>query len=118
MKLAVIGSRTYSDAKRIEERIHKFLAENSGVMIVTGGAEGADTIAEQAARKLNIPVIVFHADWKKFGRGAGPIRNKKIAEEADCCIAFIDKPIEKSRGTNNAISEFRKRNKPVEIIGD
>lgn len=51
VKVAVIGSRTYCDRNKIEERLLKFLAENSGVLIVTEGAEGADKIAEQAARK-------------------------------------------------------------------
>lgn len=65
------------------------------------------------ARKNNIPIKVFLANWPEHGRAAGPIRNREMAEYADALIAFWDW---KSAGTKNMIDEMRKRDKPVYVV--
>ena len=86
MRLLVCGGRNYNDAKRIEEEIVKL----APTVIISGGASGADTHAIIEAQVLGIPVIVYMADWKKYGRRAGPIRNKQMLEEGkpDMVLAF------------------------------
>ena len=66
--------------------------------IVTGGAPGVDTRAFDWAWARGIPVRTFVADWKTYGRAAGPIRNAKMAEYAEALIAFPG-----GRGTKNMI---------------
>ncbi len=82
--------------------------EESGFQIdvvVSGGATGVDTLGEQYADESGIPLTVFRADWHTHGRAAGPIRNRKMAENADALIAIWDG---KSRGTKNMIETATK----------
>ena len=66
----------------------------------TGTAKGADSLGERYAKENGYDVKLFPPDWKKFGRKAGPLRNKQMAEYGDMLIAFWD---EKSSGTRNMI---------------
>lgn len=96
MKLAIVGSRTFNDYEMVKEAL-KDLAITE---IVSGGAKGADTLAEKYAAENSIPVKVFKPEWGKYGRGAGPKRNKQIVDYADKVIAFWDG---ESRGTKSSI---------------
>ena len=109
MKTAVIGSRTFTDFSLLEEHLTQHLISE----IVSGGARGADTLAEEYASKKNIPLKVFKADWNKYGRAAGPIRNRDIVGYAERVVAFWDG---ESRGTKNAIDLAKKQGKEVSII--
>ena len=75
-------------------------------IVVSGGAPGVDTLGEQYADEMNIPVHVYEADWDKHGRAAGPIRNRKMAENAEALIALWDG---KSKGTKNMIETATKK---------
>ena len=111
MKIAVIGSRGFSDVKLLEEKLDVF--KNQIIELISGGAQGADTIAEAWAITNNVPVKLFKPDWKKYGRAAGIKRNKQIIESCDYCIAFWDS---KSKGTASSLKFCEKLNKPFEIV--
>ena len=49
--------------------------------IISGGAAGADSLAEKYAKENYIPITIYPANWPKYGKGAGPIRNKQMLEE-------------------------------------
>lgn len=72
------------------------------IRLVSGHARGADTFAEQYAAEKGIQIQVFPAEWKKYGRAAGPIRNRAMLEyakeETPVVAAFWDG---ESRGTGN-----------------
>ena len=70
-------------------------------------------VAEEWAKTNNIPVTVFPAQWDKYGRSAGMIRNKLIISASDHCIAFWDGV---SRGTKNDIELCQRLNVPCTII--
>ena len=80
--------------------------------IISGGAQGPDKLGERFARVFDIPCTVMKADWNRYGKSAGPIRNKEMAEECDAAFIFWDG---KSRGTKNMIDNMYKLNKPVYI---
>lgn len=82
-------------------------------LIISGGARGADAMADRYARDKKIKTMIFLAEWDKYGKGAGFIRNKDIVDNADKVIAFWDM---KSPGTKNSIDYATKTNKPVLII--
>ena len=105
MKIAIVGSRNYSDLDHVRG-IVKSLSRDTE--IVSGGAPGVDKIAEQAAIDRGMPTKIFPADWEKYGRGAGAIRNKAIVNYADGVIAFWDGT---SRGTKNTIDLADKQSK-------
>jgi hypothetical protein len=72
--------------------------------VVSGKAkEGGDMIGEVWAEHNNIPVYPFPANWKKYGRKAGHIRNKLMAAHADFGIGIWDGF---STGTKNMIMEL------------
>ena len=75
--------------------------------LIEGGAKGVDSLAKVWAEENGLPITEFKADWKIYGRGAGPVRNQKMAEYADALIAVWDG---ESRGTKNMISLAKKLN--------
>ena len=58
--------------------------------IIEGGAKGADKLAREWAASRGIPVRTFKADWRRYGRGAGPQRNEQMLDEGkpDLVVAF------------------------------
>jgi len=64
--------------------------------IVSGGARGVDRLGERYARQRGLPCTVFPAQWGKYGKSAGPIRNAEMAKYADYGVAVWDG---ESRGT-------------------
>lgn len=93
------------------DRLIEVLMELKPTKVVTGGARGADALGKAIALHLGIEHEEFPADWTTYGRVAGPIRNRRMAEAADMLIAFPG-----GRGTANMISEMEKRNKSVIAI--
>lgn len=113
MKIAVIGSRTFNDAALLENTLLEKLDMNAVTELVSGGAQGADSLAEAFAAKYGLAIQVFKPDWKQFGRGAGVIRNKEIIAAADQVIAFWDG---KSKGTLSSINLAKKLCKPLILV--
>jgi hypothetical protein len=109
MKAAVIGSRSFDDYQFMKDSLSKIEITK----IVSGGASGADTLAEQYAKENNISIIIFLPNWKAFGKAAGFVRNLRIITEADIIIAFWDGS---SKGTKNSIDTANKLNKEVIIV--
>lgn len=101
MKLIIAGTRSYEDENAILKAINLWPYE---IFEVVSGCcpTGADKVAILWAEAYNKPVKKFPADWNKYDKAAGPIRNAKMAEYADACIVFWDG---KSRGTKNMIDE-------------
>ncbi|PJR03140.1 DUF2493 domain-containing protein [Avrilella dinanensis] len=114
MKLAIIGSRGFTDYDFLKKSVSDFLKRNSLVCthIVSGGAKGADTLASQYAMEHQLEMIVFKPDWKQYGKRAGFIRNTTIIENADVVIAFWDG---NSSGTKDAIMKAIALNKRTKI---
>lgn len=82
----------------------QFHEKGTPIVIVEGGARGADTLAKEYAVKHNIPFEEFVAEWNKYGRGAGPVRNSKMLKSGiDVVIAFPG-----GRGTQDTIGKAEK----------
>ena len=103
MKVIIAGSRDIHDYEALKEAIEESQYDIS--VVVSGGAKGADALGERYADEMNIPLHVYLADWKNKGRAAGPIRNVKMAENADALIALWDG---KSKGTRHMIETAQK----------
>lgn len=109
IKLAIVGSRSFIDY----ELLKKHVDATNIAAIVSGGARGADTLAEQFADEHNLQMIVYKPDYATHGRAAPFIRNSAIIEASDAVIAFWDG---KSTGTLDSIKKARKMGKPVTVI--
>lgn len=81
--------------------------------IIEGGAPGADAGARTFGARLDIPVVTYEADWDRYGKGAGPIRNARMIAEGkpDLVIAFPGR-----NGTADMIKRARAAGIPVEIV--
>ena len=104
----VIGSRTFTDYDLIKKELDKYVISK----IVSGGAKGADSLAEKYAHENNIPVEIFKPDWS-LGRHAGFLRNKTIVEHSDTLIAFWDGV---SKGTLSSIKYGEQYGKQTIIV--
>lgn len=111
LKLAIIGSRTFSDYDLLKESLKLYIPQIK--LVISGGAKGADFMGEVWADSNNIEKTIFYPDWDKFGKRAGFVRNELIIKECDCCIAFWDG---ESNGTKHSLSLCEKYNKPYKII--
>src|SRR5690242_15034090 len=98
MRVIIAGSRDIKDVSLVAQAV-----ERSGfnvTEVVEGGARGVDTLAFGWAQLQKIPVKPFPANWKRYGRQAGILRNIEMADYADALIAIWDG---KSRGTRHMI---------------
>jgi hypothetical protein len=109
-RIAVIGSRKFPSAHAVKAFV---AALPDASLVVSGGAAGVDTWAEQAARDRGLKTLVFHANWEDLGRKAGPIRNAEVIANADEVVAFWDG---ESRGTLNALVQARDAGLPITIL--
>ena len=110
MRVAIIGSRSVELNE--EQDVLPYLPENT-TGIVSGGAEGADQIAEHIAEFLHVPLTVFRPDYARFQRRAPLERNRDIVQHADYVIALWDGS---SRGTAHTIEQCIKEYKPVRVL--
>jgi len=86
MKIIIAGGRNYQFTDKDVEKLNSI--KHLTTEIVSGGAKGADSEGERWAKSNGIPVKMFKADWNQYGRAAGPIRNKQMAQYADAIVLF------------------------------
>ena len=103
MRTIIAGSRNFNNYNLMNETIKN--VPWIVTKVISGTAKGADRLGERWAIERNIPVERFYADWAKFGKSAGPIRNAQMASIAEALIAF---PSKESCGTRSMI-EIAKR---------
>jgi len=111
MKVIIAGSRNiHLNSTQIAEIVNKSTFDITE--LVCGGAKGIDWAGAIWARRHNIKIKWFRPDWQKYGKAAGPIRNKEMAEYAEGLIAVWNG---QSRGTKNMIDEAENLNLKVFI---
>lgn len=116
MRVLACGGRDYFDRQVIYTTLTKLHRENQVMVLVHGGASGADTLASEWAATMGVPAEAYVADWKKYGRAAGVLRNTDMLMNGkpDLVVAFPG-----GRGTADMVSQAKKAGVPVsEIKGD
>lgn len=114
-RVVIAGCRDYHNYAEAKEYIDYCLSsikKECQIIIVSGGASGADSLGERYAKENGLRIENYPADWEKYGRSAGPKRNEQMAKAGDFVICFWD---EKSRGTKSMINYAKKYNKPIRI---
>lgn len=108
-KIGIIGSRRKDDTGSYKKVKDQFLEiYEDGDWIVSGGcSKGGDRFAEEIAKRYGVPIMIYHANWKKFGKGAGLIRNGDIAKDSDVIIACVAD--DRTGGTEDTIEKFTKK---------
>jgi len=107
-RIAIIGSRTTTNYGLIQRELLKYIGKKN-VIIVSGGAKGADSLGEKFAEEFGYQTDIFYPDWDKHGKGAGFIRNSDIIENSDIIFAFTTG----SKGTEDSIKKAIKKGKIV-----
>ena len=118
LRIIIAGTRTFHDYDKLRHVMSEIAGNipKDNIEIVSGGCSGADRLAEVFARRNGISLKVFRADWKKYGRAAGPIRNRDMAEYVGATgflVAFWDG---KSRGTKHMIETGTERGLWVRVV--
>jgi hypothetical protein len=118
-RILITGSRDWTDVDTIRQALVDVWAEfhepypDAEITLVHGGATGADTIAGAIATDFGWDVEVWPADWERFKRAAGPIRNNHMVSlGADVCLAF---PLPTSRGTIHCMKAAERAGIPVRV---
>lgn len=109
-KIGVVGSRGIKDRKLVEGELEKIKKE---FMLVSGGADGVDKIAEGYADEKGLEKIIIYPDYKHFGKNAPVIRNSEIINLSDYLVIFWDG---KSRGTLDVIEKCKSRGKKYRLV--
>jgi hypothetical protein len=112
MKMIIAGSRSITDKTIVYDAINELSRTHNITEVVSGKARGVDFLGEQWALEKNIPIKLFPANWNVYGKKAGHIRNKLMADYADCAIIIWDGS---SPGSYNMISNMKKIQKPFFI---
>jgi hypothetical protein len=100
MKVIIAGSRGFNDYKFLCEICDDLFKNCQKVEIVSGTANGADKLGEKYAKERGYKLHRFPANWDKFGKSAGYIRNEEMANFSKALIVFWDR---KSKGTKHMI---------------
>jgi hypothetical protein len=89
INIAIIGSRNFNDEALFLEKITPIISEiKKLITIISGGASGADALAENYAHQYNFQINLLKRDWKHYGRAARAVRNTEIFNKSDMVIAL------------------------------
>ncbi len=121
MRLLVCGGRDCTDQKLVSNEISAelgaiaYIGGGADVVIIHGGAKGADYCAGKFAEQFDLECEEFHADWKQFGRAAGHVRNAEMLKEGrpSRVLAFWDG---KSKGTLHMVTTAAAARLSVRIV--
>lgn len=114
--IGIIGSKNFKDSDLIHawlDRLHKELGPFDKIII--GGVGGTDTFAQSWAKKNEIEIKVYYADWSNYGKKAVYVRNIFIVEHSDILVSFWDG---ESKDSAHAIRIARASNKPLLVISE
>lgn len=80
-RVLVCGGRGYADVVRVSRYLDWLHEGRRVVLLIEGGAQGADTLARNWALDRGVPIQSFPANWNAEGRAAGPKRNQRMIDE-------------------------------------
>lgn len=113
-RLIVCGSRDFSDESHLNHILDRIAEKHDRLLIIEGCARGADQLAERWAAENHVPVEHYPADWNRYGRRAGFVRNEAMARATpDAVVAFYRDPAEPSRGTQMMVRIAAERGIPT-----
>lgn len=105
MRTIIAGSRTVTNGDHVVAAMSACGFQVTRV--VSGCAAGVDRLGEAWAAERHLPLDLYPADWERLGKRAGPVRNEKMAENADALVAIMVKS--GSPGTKDMIRRAKRR---------
>lgn len=108
-KVIIAGSRSFADYENLKSVCDRILPNHYSepcITILSGTSSGSDSLGERYAHERGYTLNRYPADWKQYGKAAGPIRNRQMVNDADAAIVFWDG---QSKGAKNLIEQANKR---------
>ena len=114
----IVGSRGYTDYASFKAKCDALLADKTDIEIVSGGASGTDAMAERYARELGYSLQIFPADWSRYRKRAGYVRNREMHAYISTftergVIAFWDG---RSKGTAQSFALAKEFGNPIRVV--
>ena len=118
MKILVCGDRNWNNAEAMAREL-MYLSTRGDITIIHEDCRGADKMAREVAAIMGFTVIAVPAEWEKYGRRAGHVRNKKMFDEnrPDLVLAFHEH-INESKGTKHMIEYAKKKGCPTRLVAE
>lgn len=108
-KVLVCGGRDYKDRDRIYHVLDAYLSRiGPDMLLINGGAPGADSIAREWAVDRRVDHLTLYAKWDLYSKGAGPIRNRRMARKKPKLVLAFHPNLAESRGTRDMIGVAEK----------
>ena len=107
MKVLIVGSRS------IDEFELSGIVPKKAELIISGGAEGIDSIAEKYADQNRISKLILRPKYEKYGKAAPLKRNEAMVDIADVVLIIWDGV---SRGAMHTLKYAQKRRKNIILI--
>lgn len=113
-KVVIAGGRDFSNYQLLKEKMDWILSRklDSQIVIVSGGAKGADKLGERYANEMGYEIEEYLPDWDTYGKAAGFKRNVQLVDNADAVVCFWNG----SKGTGHTIDITKKAEKPLIVI--
>lgn len=117
MRALVFGDRKWFHQGVLFEVLDDIHAATPITVVIEGEAQGADKMGKWWARSRGIEVDAYPADWNRFGKAAGPIRNQDMLKNGrpHMGIGFHD-DIQSSKGTKDMLKRLLKAGVPVRLF--
>lgn len=103
VKVLVCGGRDYTNHALVEGCLDAMQARYDGITLIHGACQtGADAFADSWGGANGVRMLVFPANWKAYGRAAGPVRNREMLARGkpDLVLAFKG-----GDGTENMVAQ-------------
>ena len=115
IKLIIAGGREFNDYESLSSKARLILKgfKRSEMMIISGTARGADRLGEAFANQYNLQLMRMPADWQRYGRRAGYVRNEEMAVQGSALLACWDG---RSRGTKHMIDLATRHGLDIHIL--
>ena len=113
-KVIIAGGRDYNNYQQMITMMDAYLKnKHPYVTIISGGAKGADSLGERYAALRGYPLIVMKADWDKYFKRAGYLRNEDMLGIANASVCFWN---EVSKGTGHMVKISKGSGKPYRVV--
>ena len=118
VSIVICGNRSFNNYDYLKECMDEIVKDiDDDIEIVSGRADGADTLGEKYAMEKGYGLVFYPARWEKYGKKAGPIRNKQMVDYAKdhngMVVAFWDG---KGSGTRSTINFAKRSNVPLKVF--
>ncbi|MBE6601863.1 MAG: hypothetical protein E7637_05090 [Ruminococcaceae bacterium] len=107
MKLMIVGSRSIKNFD-----LSPYISKDVDT-VISGGATGVDSLAEQYADSHRISKYILRPRYDLYGRAAPLKRNEQMVDMADAVLIIWDGY---SKGTQYTLKYTKKVNKPIMLV--